>query len=80
MAPISVRTIGPFIQFGDVVAVNSVSVSPDPAPAGTTRTLTVIATSSLAMSLTFDTPVASGITFTPVGGQPPGQAQWTFVY
>jgi hypothetical protein len=64
----------------DAVTITSAVVSPLTAPAGTTRTLTVIATSSLGAALTFGTPVAAGIIFTPVSGQPSGQAAWTFVY
>jgi hypothetical protein len=52
------------------------TVTPQNAPAGTTRTLTVTATGGTA-PFTFGTPVATGITFTPVSGQP---GQWTFVY
>jgi hypothetical protein len=63
----------------DSVTANA-SVAPATAPAGTTRTLTVTATSSTGAALTFVTPVVSGLTFTPVSGQPAGQAQWTFVY
>jgi hypothetical protein len=62
----------------DLVTITSLSISPDPAAAGITRTLTVNATSSLGAALTFDTPASAGITFTPVGSQPAGQAQWTF--
>ena len=56
------------------------TVTPATAPAGTTRTLTVVGTSSAGAPLAFPAPVVSGITFTPVAGQPAGQAQWTFVY
>lgn len=64
----------------DAVSITSVAVVPQTAPAGATRTLTVQATSSAGAALTFGMPVAAGITFTPVAGQPPGQAQWTFVF
>ncbi len=52
------------------------SVTPDPAPAGTTRTLTVTETGGIG-PFTYSTPVAAGITFTPVSGVP---NQWTFVF
>jgi hypothetical protein len=55
------------------------TVTPAVAPAGTTRTLTVTTTGGVA-PLTFATPVGTGLTFTPVSGQPAGQAAWTFVY
>jgi hypothetical protein len=42
--------------------------------------LTVVAASNSGSALTFPTPASAGITFTPVGSQPAGQAQWTFVY
>jgi len=64
----------------DAVSITSAVVSPQAAPAGTTRTLTVIATSSSGAALTFGNPTGTGLTFTPVTGQPAGQAQWTFVY
>jgi hypothetical protein len=52
-------------------------VTPQTAPAGTTRNLTATGVSSAGLVLTYNTPVATGITFTPVSGQP---NQWTFVY
>jgi len=61
----------------DTITVSSVAVSPVSAPQGTSRTLTVVATSSTGSALTFNTPTATGITFTPVAGSP---GQWTFVY
>jgi hypothetical protein len=64
----------------DVVTITSAIVSPQTAAAGTARTLTVIAASSASGVLTFGTPTATGIVFTPVTGQPAGQAKWTFVY
>jgi hypothetical protein len=64
----------------DQVTITSATVSPAVAPTGTQRTLTVVATSSGGLALTFGTPVAAGITFTPVSAQPAGQAAWTFVY
>ncbi len=64
----------------DAVTITSATVAPAIAPAGTTRTLTVVATSSSGATLTFGTPVGTGLTFTSVGGQPAGQAQWTFVF
>ena len=71
-------------NYSVVVTLDSVtataSVNPATAPAGTTRTLTVNATSATGSALTFATPTGPGLTFTPVGGQPAGQAQWTFVY
>jgi hypothetical protein len=64
----------------DAVTITSAVVSPQTAAAGTTRTLTVIATSSASGVLTFGMPTAAGISFTAVSGQPAGQAKWTFVY
>jgi hypothetical protein len=76
--------VGATGSYSVVVTLDSVtanaSVTPATAPAGTTRTLTVTATSSTGAALTFPTPVVSGLTFTSVGSQPAGQAQWTFVY
>jgi hypothetical protein len=54
----------------------SAVVTPSVAPAGTTRTLTVTPTGGTA-PFTYSVPIATGITFTPVSGQP---NQWTFVY
>ena len=64
----------------DVVTISSLVVAPQTAASGTSRTLTVQANSSAGATLTFNAPVATGITFTPVSGQPAGQAQWTFTY
>lgn len=50
-------------------------VTPAVAPAGTTRNLTVTPNGGVA-PFTFATPTGSGLTFTPVAGQP---GQWTFV-
>lgn len=63
----------------DLITISSVTVTPDPAVAGTMRTLTVVAVSSLGEVLTA-TVSATGVTFTPVTGQPAGQFQWTFTY
>jgi hypothetical protein len=52
------------------------TVTPSVAPVGTTRTLAVTVSGGTP-PYTFGTPVATGITFTPVSGQP---GQWTFVY
>lgn len=52
------------------------TVTPAVAPAGTTRTLTVTPSGGVA-PFTYGTPVGTGLTFTPVSGQP---NQWTFVY
>ncbi len=51
-------------------------VTPQNAPVGTTRNLTVTPTGGTA-PFTYGTPLATGITFTGVTGQP---NQWTFVY
>lgn len=59
----------------DTFTVSAV-VTPAVAPAGTTRNLTVTVVGGVP-PFTFGSPVASGITFTPVTGQP---GQWTFVY
>jgi hypothetical protein len=64
----------------DTVTINSITVTPSTAPAGTTRKLAVSATSAIGAALTFGTPVGTGLTFTPVTGQPAGTAAWTFVY
>lgn len=53
----------------------SAVVTPSVAPAGTTRNLTVTPTGGIA-PFTFSTPTGTGLTFTPVSGQP---GQWTFV-
>jgi hypothetical protein len=48
---------------------------------GTTRTLTVVSTSSEAETLhAVITMVPAGVTLTPVGGQQPGTFVWTFVF
>jgi hypothetical protein len=52
------------------------AVTPSVAPAGTTRNLTVTPSGGTA-PFTYGIPTATGITFTPVSGQP---NQWTFVY
>lgn len=66
----------------DQVAITSAAVVPSVAAAGTTRTLTVVATSSGGLALSAPSPAcgACGITFTPVSGQPAGTFAWTFVY
>jgi hypothetical protein len=46
------------------------TVSPDPAPTGTLRVLTILATSSAGLPLTFATPVSPGVVFTVVPGSP----------
>jgi hypothetical protein len=76
-------SLGAAGNYSVVVTLDSMAavatVAPAVAPAGTTRTLTVVATGGVA-PLTFPTPTGTGLTFTPVGGQPAGQAAWTFVY
>jgi hypothetical protein len=67
-------------EIADLLTIISASISPEPAVAGTTRTLTIVADSNTDAALTFGAPSSAGVIFTPVGGQPPGQAQWTFVY
>lgn len=64
----------------DAVLIQSATVIPAVAVAGTTRTLTVIASSSGNLPLTASLAPVSGITFTPVSGQPAGTFVWTFVY
>ena len=59
----------------DTVAATAV-VTPAVAPAGTTRNLTVTPSGGVAPFI-YSTPLATGLTFTPVSGQP---NQWTFVY
>jgi hypothetical protein len=73
-------TFGPITVTTDSVAITSAAVTPAVAPAGTTRTLTVVANSSGGLSLTATVNAISGITFTPVAGQPLGTFVWTFVY
>ncbi len=65
----------------DAVNIQSAVVVPSVAAPGTTRTLTIVATSGLAAPAWSGVlnPV-SGVTFTPVPGQPPGTFVWTFVY
>jgi hypothetical protein len=63
-----------------VVTIDSMVVTPQSAPSGTARTLDVAARSSSGAALTFETPVATGITFTAVTGQPAGHARWNFSY
>lgn len=58
----------------DVVGATAV-VTPAVAPQGTTRNLTVTPNGGVG-PFTFSTPVGTGLTFTPVSGQP---GQWTFV-
>ncbi len=53
----------------DVITA-SAAVVPDPAPSGTLRTLTITATSSAGLPLTYSTPVSSGVVFTVVPGSP----------
>ena len=65
----------------DVVTIISMVVTPSLAAPGTSRTITVVSTSS--ESLVLNAVIASmpaGITFTPVGGQPAGTFVWTFTY
>lgn len=70
-------------NYSVVVTLDSMTatatVTPAVAPAGTARTLTVVTAGGVA-PFTFATPTGTGLTFTAVGGQPAGQAQWTFVY
>lgn len=64
----------------DLVSITSATVVPAVAVAGTARTLTVVGTSSAGLPLTATIAPVSGITFTPISGQPPGTFAWTFVY
>jgi len=64
----------------DLVSITSATVTPSVAVAGTTRTLTIVGTSSAGLPLTATIAPVSGITFTPVSGQPAGTFAWTFVY
>lgn len=64
----------------DAVSIVSATVTPAVAPAGTTRTLTVVGNSSAGLALTGSVNAVSGVTFTPVSGQPAGTFAWTFVY
>ena len=64
----------------DLVSITSATVAPSTAPAGTPRTLTVVGTSSAGLPLSATLNPVSGVTFTPVSGQPAGTFVWTFVY
>lgn len=57
------------------VVTGTATVSPAVAPIGTTRTITVVGTSSAGLPLVYATPVAAGVTFTPVSA-----GVWSFVY
>lgn len=63
-----------------MVTITSQAVDKPDAPAGTSRILTVTATSSTGAALSAPLPAASGITFTPIAGQPAGTFKWSFVY
>ena len=56
--------------------VLSAVITPSSAPSGTTRNITVTPTGGTG-PFVYQTPTGSGLTFTPVAGQP---NQWTFVY
>jgi hypothetical protein len=64
----------------DTITITQNKLTPDPAPPNTQRTWTVSAISSSGLVISFGTPTCSqsGITFTPVAGQPAGTAAWTF--
>jgi hypothetical protein len=62
----------------DSINITSASVTPAVAAPGTLRTLTVVASGGVA-ALTATVNPVSGITFTPVTGQPAGTFAWTFV-
>lgn len=62
----------------DSITITSATVIPAVAAPGTMRTLTVVASGGSAALAATINPV-SGITFTPVPGQPPGTFAWTFV-
>lgn len=64
----------------DSISIVSITVTPQTAPNGTTRKLSVSATSSSNAAITFNAPVATGIVFTAVPNMPAGLAAWTFVY
>jgi hypothetical protein len=64
----------------DAVSIVSAAVTPAVAPAGTTRTLTVVGSSSAGLALSATVNAVTGVTFTPVPGQPAGTFAWTFVY
>lgn len=71
---------GPITVTTDLITITSVGVVPLVAPAGTVRTLTVVGTSSAGQALIGAVNAVSGITFTPVTGQPAGTFKWTFVF
>lgn len=75
--PVTV-TIPPPVQ--SVVTITSQTVDRPDAPAGTSRVLTVTATSSTGAALSAPLPAAPGIAFTPMAGQPAGMFKWSFVY
>ena len=64
----------------DTVSITSATVTPAIAAPGTTRTLTVVATSSAGLTLSATVNPVGGITFTPLAGQPSGTFAWTFVF
>jgi hypothetical protein len=64
----------------DAVSIVSAAVTPAVAPIGTTRTLTVVGSSSAGLALSASVNAVTGVTFTPVSGQPAGTFAWTFVY
>jgi hypothetical protein len=73
-------SVGASGSFSVPVTLDSFTVSavvtPSVAAAGTTRNITVTVTGGTS-PFVYGTPVATGLTFTPVTGQP---GQWTFVY
>lgn len=64
----------------DQVTLTSATVVPAIAAPNTMRTLTVVGASSAGLTLTCTVNPVTGITFTPVTGQPNGTCVWTFVY
>ncbi len=68
------------VQFTtDQVTITSITGSPINAAPGTTRTLTIVATSSSGSPLSATINPVPGITFTPLTGQPAGTFSWQFV-
>lgn len=55
----------------------SATVTPATAPVGTTRIYKYNATSSAGLPITYATPVAPGVVFTPVAGDP---TSFSFIY
>ncbi len=68
------------VQFStDQVTITNITGTPINAAPGTTRTLSITATSSSGSPLSATINPVPGITFTPLTSQPPGTFAWSFV-